>query len=261
MEKKTGRLNSKQWIAFILTSIIPIWLIVLGVKNVIANKVLSSLTVISLWILPILFVISISFVILKEMKFIKKFLLWFILVIIYIVLFYLSIFLTTNGKKAAYYDEQAQKYYNDTLIDYLIFSLTPDWGDYRSIEIYDISYRIIIGETSTHVMICQYSADEYETVKASFEESLILENDMIFLGDDEQRQSLPETYIDDYYFRLLECDYEVYRHGVYPQSLAFWVTNDATCEIGILTSYDTELDYIDNMVKHIWNECGWKYVR
>ncbi len=262
MDSKSRRFSVSNWILFIATSIIPICLCVLGVRKIILNKVFSSLTMIFFFLLPILFVIAIFFVVRKEIKFTKKILLWFILSIIYVLISFVSLLFTDDIKKASYFDEHALNYCNETLLYYPVFSAVTDLGNYKSIECHDISYLTIISETNTNVLICQYDADEYENLKNYLEKFLILETDMILLGDyEKRRESFPEVYIDDYYFRLLECDYEVYSNGVYPNSLAFFVTNDITCEIAIVTSYDTELDYIEDLEEYILNGCCWRFVR
>lgn len=261
MEKKFRRLNTKQRTAFILTTIIPICLGVLVLKIINVRMLFSMFSGIWCLILLILFVISNYFVIRKEMKLIEKIILWFVVFIVYAFIMFVSLLLTKNINKVAYYDVHALDYYNENLIDEPVFSSVKDLGDYVSIEGHHIKYHQAIFQTETKVLICKYDAGEYEIIKEGLEESFILETDMIIYDSYEKYIELfPEIYIEDYYFRFLECsskDYNTY----YPKSTAFLVTNDITCEIGIVTSYDQDLDYIPDLEKHILNDCCWSFVR
>lgn len=262
MKDNLRKLNSKEWIIIILISIVPFCFFLMGVVGSVASGYITSFWVVYGFVFPILFIIANFLLIRKKMKVIKKIILWFLMTIVFVFLSYNLLIFTYDITKDSYYEEDALNYYSENLLERPVFPELSELGNYNSIECYYIDRFHIIFGTITNVLICKYDEIEYEKIKTGLEASLALESDLLLLGDyDERIESLPETYVEEYYFRLLETDFEVYRNGVYPKSLAFFVTNDTTCEIGFVTSSNDDLDYIEDLKKHILKECCWRIIR
>ncbi len=123
MEKKFGRLNSKQRIAFLLISIIPICMCVLVLRIVNVRLLFSWFSGIWCLSLMVAFVLVNYFVIRTKMVFVEKLIILSTVFMVTAVITFFSMVLTKNIIKVDYYDENALNYYNENLLDEPVFLL------------------------------------------------------------------------------------------------------------------------------------------
>ena len=252
MENKT-RFTKSRVIAFSLLSLLPVALIVLGIRLLFISAAFNLSFALAYFVLPIvvisLFALTVFFV--------EKLYLKIIACVLVFLFFVFSLFcFIIYGKSETLYVYKNEEV-SDNYVD--IAPFMPTLSDISQPEILEYykyhSSQLVFFTCDTDTLICKYDEDEYLKQKELVSKNYVFESDMV--GKLEHFCS-PQTKVYGYEFKVLDLD----EYGLlYPKELAFIATNDEENEILYMSFYDDDLDYIESLKEFIKTDCGFKHIR
>lgn len=242
-----------RWLVFSVMCLIPLIFLFKGVVRFCQGELLTLAFAVAFFLIPILIIIGFFYIIRdKNTHALGKSVLSILLVIVLSIISFVFVVFGTfkelhsyNGDKAVneyssiiFYESEAMPNLNET-------------GDYEEIRLFNYKSYYLLGNSVANTVVLKYDKDKYDAEKQRIADTYIFQEESI-------RNTIPNSLIDDYYFKMLSiqdyCDY-------YPKHVRFVATNDKTNEIVHINFYDVELDYIESVEDFILNDCGFKYIK
>ena len=256
--KFSERLTKFRIMALILSSLIPLFVIVLAITMLFSGTLITSAFLIAFIILPCTVLICNFFLIISKMKTFWKIVLYIPLLILFMIIFIGFSFLGEFRVLNSYKDENVAEHYSEVEDAFVLMPKLNEIAKPDTIEYYDYYLQSAVFFTSdTDVLICRYNEIDYSEQKALLDERYTFQQETIVMYG---YSCEPIFEIDGYVFRGLsdkEYGYEI----EYPKQFVMIATNDDNCEIVYMYFYDDDLDYIESMADFINTDCGWKYMR
>ncbi len=252
VEQNKKRITKSQIVAFALLSLLPIAVIVFGIKLLITGTLVNFSFLVAFFILPILAITLFALVLFLVRKRSVKIGLCILVSILYVCSFS---FINTFGLY-----EELNRYENeDITTNYSDNELMPDLSEIakpEKLEYYEyFSSQMGFFTCDADVLICKYNDSTYKSQKAMLDEKYVFQNGAMCAYEYECTSVVE---IDGYVFRALSiAEYDLY----YPKELILIATNDTEKEIVYMSFYDDDLDYIDSLEEFIMSDCGWKHIR
>lgn len=259
MSQKNTRFTLPRIIALTAASLIPIVVMVLGLRET-ANGILITPAFISgFFLFPCGAIVGFFFLITSRMKRWGKILLSILLFACFVTLDFGTLLFGTLEDLDHYKNAAAMEAYEEheqlvaTMPDLEELGVPEQTEYYR----YDFSCLFWL---EAETLICQYSEADYMEEKARLEERYVFQ-EKPFQRSYTEPLCEPTAEIDGYTFRTLSVE-GTYKDEIrYPAFLMFVGTNDAAREIVYLATDDPERDYIEALDEYILEVCGWKYIR
>ena len=134
-----------------------------------------------------------------------------------------------------------------------------DVGNPVSMTCYDYEYMMIIFESRSYTLVCDYDEAGYEVALASLEERYDFRTEA-FMGGVENNETIwldPVYDIGDEHFRVLApADGE---EGFMKKNIII-MTDDVNHEIAYIVFADPDLDVVTEMDYFIGSYCGWDHI-
>ena len=144
-----------------------------------------------------------------------------------------------------------------------VFAAPLDVGAVNATEYHTFTYSLIIFESRSYALLCDYSQEEYQRELAAVEDRYSFRTEPLQTGhtgdDGGDTKTSPETRIGDDCFRVLAPG-DGDSLPFYKQCLLM-MHNDTTHQIAYIVFSDIDLDVTDSLADLIRNECGWQYIR
>ncbi len=259
--KDQSRFTKPRIVAFVLTGLIPLAVILLGVILVLGGTIVNLTFLLGFVILPCGAFFLLYRLIFSGVKTLQK--TGFAILI-------LAVFLISSGYVTywgnlellnCYRDEEIGEHYDEVITNFYEMPRLSDIGQVESVEHCDYySSQASFFTCEGDALICKYDIGEYETQKALLAEKYVFQSEpMVACG----HSCEPAAEIDGYLFRVLSIGNDEASFGEYqyPKCMVLIATNDTTQEIVYLSFYDDDLDYIESLSDFILNDCGWKHMR
>ncbi len=138
-------------------------------------------------------------------------------------------------------------------------------GSPKTVMLHKYLFSMVIFQTNSYTLLCQYDAGDYEAAKAALEAKYSFRTDLLQtqhpISGREVPLIEPHAQIGDDFFRFL-CppDGDTESWEFYKRSLLM-VTNDTKQEIGFILFDDIDLDVAEDLAAFLNEYCGWKCIR
>lgn len=253
------RITKKRVVAFLLSGIIPLAVIIFGIFVSIKGIVLTTSFLLSYIILPVGVIVGNLFLIFSQKKLSGKIIGCIFLAIVFVFLFAVINIYGLFGVIRCYKNDEVAEHCEKIAEASNLHPDLSELGQYESIEYYDyFSQQTGFFTCDADVLICCYGQSDYLEQKDLLDEKYVFQKEMVYAY---KYACTPTVEIDGYVFRLLSVEGEYGKQLCYPQSLFFIATNDTTREIVYMSFYDDDIDCIISLDDFIKKDCGWKYIR
>lgn len=254
-----AKIPKGQKIAFAISCILPVGLLLLSVLLLLGDAVLNRTFLLGYFILPVSVILLLKLTIFSNLKVLAK------VFISMLLLFFLAVgffFITTVGKMelvSRYQNEEAIENYARIDSEYSCMPSLNDVGNPVMLEYLDyFSQQMIYFVVDVNALKCTYDASEYAKEKDSLEDNFFFQVEPVSAHEYIVE---PTAEIDGYTFRMLSFRGEYENKLDYPKYMMFVATNDVTKEIIYLHYADVDLDFIENLSDFILYDCGWRHIR
>lgn len=254
---KIKNLPKCQIIEMSLSLILPVFMIVLGIKFEIDNLIIDFISILLFLILPLVFSFFICLLFKSSINDLLKplctILLLFFLVILW---FVITIFSEDEYlRKISPVNINSESLYSEHFSN-----IQPPLTDVvdRPDEEYAFwySHRFSLFSNSIIYHVYQYSNEEYERQVNKMNQSYIFEDE----SDNSHNVKESQIYggvIDSYKFRLLSTEaYALY----HPEEMVFIITNDELKQIIIMMFYELSYPGDNSLEDFLIGDCGWEHV-
>jgi hypothetical protein len=245
-------------VAYAISCILPLLAMGLGILMLFNGMILNLSFLVVMIVFPVVTFALLFGVIISKWKIIPKIIVAVLILLIFGFLFLSGLVIGYFETLSGYEGTEAIEYYSSAPKRSLLPSL-DEVGQPEKIEYFEyFNTKLGIFTNDVPVLICQYSALEYETQKALLEETYTFQSEEMTAS---RYSCNPTVKIGDYVFRTLAID-GTYAYAIdYPKCMYFIAYNDHTQEIVYLSSYDDDLDFIRSLEEFLTEDCGWKYMR
>lgn len=186
--------------------------------------------------------------------------------VLLIVLFFFGLFCLSLGEHHRSTTADAQRQFETSVEELLpdAISVPLDLGLPKSVVLHKYLDYLVIFQTRSYTLLCQYDDAEYNAAKTALENKYRFRTKLLgnrYHDDPDKKLIAPYVEIEDDHFRFLypndadDPSWEFYKRSI------LVVTNDVEREIGYILFDDFDLDYVDDLTEFINDYCGWKYVR
>lgn len=246
------RFAKSQIIALVFLSLLPIGVIIFGIKSLITGTLVNFSFLLAFFIFPVLTIVLFALILFLIRKRSVKIGLCIFVLFLYMCSFG---FINTFGLY-----EELSLYENEEIkTNYTENELMPPLSDIANpekLEYYEyFSSQMGFFTCDADVLICKYDYRTYKLQKALLDEKYVFQNGPMSVYEYDCTSVVE---IDGYVFRALSIEeYDLY----YPKEVVIIATNDTEKEIVYMCFYDDDLDYIDSLEEFIMSDCGWKHIR
>lgn len=160
---------------------------------------------------------------------------------------------STGSDPVSKFEESVTKEYGDKL------PMSLNVGNPVSMTYYEYEYMMVIFESRSYTLVCDYDEAGYEEALASLEEQYEFRTEDLMGGLENNTTIWLEPVYDDgnEHFRFLApADGE---EGFMKSSLII-MTNDSDHEIAYILFADPDLDVVTELDYFIGSYCGWDYI-
>lgn len=252
------RITIPRMIVFALLAMIPVAVIAQGIKLISGSMLFSAPLLLACFLLPLVVLFLLFLIVTSDKKLVIRIILIITLLFLSLIIFLaIDTFGKTESLKHWENDEVAQPYAQVTDDSTLMPQLSKI-GAPEKIDYYHYYASQLFFSWDTDILICKYSASDYEGRKNAVEAEYVFQSEPMTIYE---YTAEPTAEIDGYCFRVLSVNGEYKQEINYPNKLIFIATNDTTHEIVYISFYDFDLDYITSLTDFINTDCGWKHIR
>ena len=254
--------TKKSVISFILASLLPFAIMILGTSLLIKGCVLTLSLFLAYYLIPLLLIGCIFALAFLNVKSLFKILIA-ILILVLIFFFFAINLLGQFEIFRSYEGENAIEHYENEMSDFAL-PTSDSISKAKSTEFYEFSTFLAIFGSDSYILICDYDDAEYSNQKNELSNKYKFYTQTITHPDKDYPQPYnvePTSEIKGYSFKVVDERDKGDSYTGLPKHIKFVGTNDATNEIVYISFWNDDLDYIDNLHNFISIECGFKRIR
>jgi len=247
------RISIPGLILLIFCSLFPLAFLCLGIILILSDMLINFSLVLTHFLLPLATMAGLVLVFLFGKKRFTKVFCAITILLLFFFFAHVCAFLGKFETLSIYTGNQVyDTYQSDSPYRNNVYPLT-EIGNPQQIHYFDYEYdQGIVFGSEADTLICQYTADEYQSQIAFIEENYEFETDPLTAVG---YSCSPTFKIEGFSFRT------ILTNGYYPKDMIFIATNDQSREIVYMSFYNDDLNYITNLPQFILDECGWKHIR